>query len=235
MSTPAPSSDPTPGQPAPADSGQPHAPDPVLRRRVIGAVWAAFLGLAVAALWLERYQLAGVAALSAVLSAAPVVFAARFRIVLPLPMVLALAVFLAASLVAGEAFGAYEKLWWWDLALHGASATGFAMAGMLFVLMLFEGDRFAAPPWALTAIAICLAIAAGTVWELFEFAMDQTFGLSMQKSGLPDTMGDLAVNALGATLGGAFGALYLAGQKHSLGARVIAQFMRLNPRHFRRR
>ncbi len=207
----------------------------VLRRRVIGGIWACFGLLALAALVLGRGQLAVVAGLAAFLSAAPVLFAARLRIVLPLPFVLSLAVFLAASLIAGEAFGAYERVWWWDLALHGASAVGMGMAGVLYVLMLFEGDRYAAPPWALTAIAVCLAVTAGTLWELFEYAMDQALGLSMQKSGLPDTMGDLAVNVAGAVIGGASGALYLVSRRMGPAARLIAQFVRLNASRFHRR
>lgn len=216
-------------------SDRPGSLRPVLRRRVIGIVWAAFALLAVVALVVGRGELASVAALAAMLSVAPILFAAQLRFVLPLPFVLAIAGFLAASLIAGEAFDAYERFWWWDLALHGTSAVGLGMAGVLYVLMLFEGDRYAAPAWAQAAIAVCLAIAAGTVWELFEFGMDQTFGLSMQKSGLPDTMGDLAVNVIGAVIGGASGALYLAGRRGGPPARLIAQFVRLNARYFRRR
>lgn len=216
------------------DPQEPGSLRPMLRRRVIGAIWSGFMLLGGTALVLGRGELAVVACLAAILSAVPVLFAARLRIVLPLPFVLALAAFLTASLIAGEAFDAYERLWWWDLVLHGTSATGMGMAGTLYVLMLFQGDRYAAPPWAQAGIAACLAIAAGTVWELFEFGMDQAFGLSMQKSGLPDTMGDLAVNALGALIGGASGALYLAGRGRGLGARLIAQFVRLNGRHFGR-
>ncbi|MGH7573673.1 MAG: hypothetical protein ACREM1_00880, partial [Longimicrobiales bacterium] len=36
------------------------------------------------------------------------------------------------------------------------------------------------------------------LWEIFEFGMDQVFGLNMQKSGLVDTMWDLIVNVIGA-------------------------------------
>ena len=43
----------------------------------------------------------------------------------------------------------------------------------------------------------------GAVWEIFEYGMDQTFGLNMQKSGLDDTMAfSLATNRDG-TLGAA--------------------------------
>ena len=34
----------------------------------------------------------------------------------------------------------------------------------------------------------------GVIWEIFEFTMDHVFDLTMQKSGLPDTMTDLIVD-----------------------------------------
>lgn len=40
-------------------------------------------------------------------------------------------------------------------------------------------------------------MAIGGIWEIFEFAMDQVFGMNMQKSGLIDPMWDLIVDALG--------------------------------------
>lgn len=100
----------------------------------------------------------------------------------------------------GEAFDFYEKVWWWDIALHGSSSIGFGLIGFVFVLMMFEGDRFAAPPWAMCLMAFGLAVTVGTSWEIFEFTADRWFGLNMQKSGLEDTMGDLIVNVFGACL-----------------------------------
>lgn len=219
-------------------AGNPDQPGrlrPRLRRRVIGLVWATFACLALTAAFLDRPTLAGVAVLSLILSIVPVVLAARLHIILPLPFVVALAIFLAASLLLGEAFDMYERVWWWDLALHGVAATGLGMAGFLFVLMLFEGDRFAAPVWALTLIAVCVAVTLGVMWELFEFAMDQMFGLSMQKSGLADTMGDLVADLAGSILGGLIGALYLTGTRAGFATALLGQFVRINARLFRRR
>ncbi|WP_298435119.1 hypothetical protein [uncultured Jannaschia sp.] len=219
-------------------TGQPDQPGalrPRLRRRVIAGVWTVFAGLALAAAALGQPTLSAVAMLSLLLSIAPVLLARRFRIILPLPFVLALAGFLAASLLLGEAFDMYERVWWWDIALHGAAAVGLGMAGFLFVLMLFEGDRFAAPVWALTAIAACIAVTLGVLWELFEFGMDRTFGLSMQKSGLRDTMGDLVADLVGSLIGALTGALYLTGRKLGMATALMGQFVRINRRHFRGR
>ncbi|SFI28877.1 hypothetical protein SAMN04488095_0397 [Jannaschia pohangensis] len=215
-------------------AGQPDQPGR-LRRKVIIGVCVAFVVLAVCALVFDRPILAAVSVLSLILTLAPLILAARLRIVLPLPFVLALATFLAASLLLGEAFDLYERVWWWDIALHTVAATGLGMAGFLFVLMLFEGDRFAAPIWALTLIAACVAITLGVLWELFEFTMDSVFGLRMQKSGLADTMGDLWADLVGATLGALTGAVYLTGRKLGFATTLMSQFVRINGRFFRKR
>jgi len=134
----------------------------------------------------------------------------------------------------GEAFDFYERVWWWDIALHGSSAIGFGLIGFLFVFMLFAGDRFAAPPIAMAFIAFCTAITVGTMWEVFEYLMDLWFGLNMQKSGLDDTMSDLMIDAVGAAIGAAAGYIYLIGQDAGLLTNLIKQFITLNQRLYRK-
>ncbi|WP_235047686.1 aldehyde dehydrogenase family protein, partial [Limimaricola cinnabarinus] len=45
------------------------------------------------------------------------------------------------------------------------------------------------------------AALVGAAWEMFEFGIDALFGTNAQRSGLPDTMGDIATNIAGATYG----------------------------------
>ena len=151
-----------------------------------------------------------------------------------MPFLLATTLFVFASIFLGEAFDFYERLWWWDLALHGASAMGFGLLGFLFVFMLFEGDRFAAPPSAIAFIAFCVAVTVGASWEVFEFLMDLSFGLTMQKSGLMDTMGDLMLNACGAAIASLSGYVYLRHDKGGILGHGIAQFIALNRRLYQK-
>ncbi len=139
----------------------------------------------------------------------PALVASRVDLRLPPSFLAAIALFVLATLYLGELHDFYNRLWWWDLALHGSSAMGFGILGFLLILMLFEGDRYAAPPWALGALSFCMAMTVGTLWEVFEFFMDTAFGFNMQKSGLPDTMGDFIVNTLGAALAALAGVIYL--------------------------
>ncbi len=194
------------------------------------AIWGLLAVTFLASLALGRWSLAFVALATFVLSLAPAVLASRLHIRLPIAFLAATSLFVFASIFMGEAFDFYERFWWWDLALHASSAVGFGLIGFLFVFMLFEGDRFAAPPSAMAFIAFCLAITVGAMWEVFEYLMDQSFGLNMQKSGLDDTMGDIMVDAAGASVAALSGFFYLRGQNSGILGRAIAQFIALNRR-----
>ena len=157
---------------------------------------------------------------------------------MPRPFLLATTLFIVCSIFLGEAFDFYEQLAWWDVALHGFSAVGFGMMGFLFVFMLFEGDKFAAPPSALAYISFCVGMTVGGTWEIFEFAMDQLFGMNMQKSGLVDTMWDLIVDAIGSFVASLGGYFYLKGWRTGPFGGAVNAFVARNGelyRRFRRR
>ncbi|MDJ0640563.1 MAG: hypothetical protein QNJ20_17195 [Paracoccaceae bacterium] len=197
-------------------------------------VWTALLVSAFTALLLGRFSLAFVSLATLALSLLPLVLARRLSLHLPMPFLLATTIFIFASIVLGEAFDFYNRFWWWDLALHGSAAIGFGLIGFLFVFMLFEGDHFAAPPSALAFISFCVAMTIGALWEVYEFGMDQFFGLNMQKSGLDDTMGDLILNALGGIAASVVGYLYVRYRSGGILGRGLEQFINLNKRYYRK-
>ena len=198
------------------------------------AIWLALAGVVLAALAQLRLELAFVALATLMLSLAPVVVARWADIHVPPSFIAAVVIFVGATLLLGEVFDFYERFWWWDIAMHGTSAVGFGLIGFVLVFMMSQGDRFAAPPIAVAFFAFCFAIFIGTAWEIFEFAMDRLFGLNMQKTGLMDTLGDLIVNMAGALVGAATGFAYLKGQGRGGLAALIDEFVRTNPRLFRR-
>ena len=202
---------------------------------VVYLIWAVLVLELGVSLFNGRYSLAFIALTTLSLSLAPVIFADRFHIRLPVGFFAGVVLFIFGMVYLGEAFDFYEKFWWWDILLHGGSAMGFGLIGFIFVFMLFEGDRYAAPHWALAFMAFCIAISIGVVWEVFEFAMDQMFGLNMQKSGLMDTMWDLIVDIIGAAIGAAAGFGYLKGRRHRGLPGMIGEFVAKNRRLFRRK
>ena len=197
-------------------------------------IWAALLIAGLIALGSTRWSLAFVSFATLGLSLLPPLLAARWSLTLPLPFLVATTLFFFATIFLGEAFDFYERLWWWDLALHGSSAVGFGLTGFLLVFMLFEGDRFAAPPSAIAAITFCVAMTIGATWEIFEYTMDASFGLNMQKSGLDDTMGDLIVNGIGSLTASLTGYIYLTRDSEGWIGRRLSQFIKINRKFYQK-
>lgn len=202
---------------------------------VVRVIWAVLAVDFVAALAEARWSLAFVSVATFALSLAPVVVQRRLGLRLPVRFLGWIAVFVFCTIFLGEAYDFYDRFWWWDVILHGGSALGFGLIGFLFVFTLFEGDRYAAPAGALAFMSFCFALSIGALWEIFEFAMDQAFGLNMQKSGLMDTMWDLIVDTAGAAIGAMAGYFYLRGR--DLGGLTLAlrEFVAANRRLFRKR
>lgn len=194
-------------------------------------IWCVLLAAAILAVIEQRWTQVFVSVVSIILILLPGIFSERFNVHLPLSFLAAISLFVFGTLFLGEVFDFYERFWWWDILLHGLSAVAFGLIGFLFVFYLFQGDTYAAPPWALGLIAFCFAMAIGAIWEIFEFSMDQLFGMNMQKSGLVDTMGDLIVDAVGAAFGAFSGFLWLKGQGVGLSG-MIDEFVALNKTGF---
>lgn len=201
---------------------------------VLLVIWAILLVSMLGALFVGRWSMAFVSFATLGLSLLPPILASRFSLTLPMPFLLATTLFVIGSIFLGEAFDFYERLWWWDLFLHGFSAVGFGLIGFLFVLMLFEGDRFAAPPSAVAFITFCLAVTVGATWEIFEYGMDSLFGLNMQKSGLDDTMGDLMIDAAGSLSASVIGYLYLKRDSAGPLGEALRQFIAINRRLYQK-
>jgi hypothetical protein len=133
----------------------------------------------------------------------------RTNIRVPAPFLTATILFVYASLFLGEVGDFYERFWWWDVLLHAGSAIGFGLIGAVTLILLFRQGKVQASPILVSVFVFSFALAVGAVWEIFEFGMDQLFGLSMQKSGLVDTMADLIVDSIGGLLAAAASYAYL--------------------------
>ncbi|WP_235924181.1 hypothetical protein [Pseudoroseicyclus tamaricis] len=118
-------------------------------------------------------------------------------------------VFSLCAFVLGEHAGAYTTLGWWDIVLHLLASAVLALVGLALVLLNTEG----APPrtglWIGAVLGVGFAALVGGAWELLEFSIDAIFGTNAQRSGLPDTMGDVLTNLAGATYGAVAGRLVL--------------------------
>lgn len=149
---------------------------------------------------------------------------------LPVEFELIVMLFLFATLFLGEAGKFYHLFWWWDILLHTFSAFIFGCIGFMILFVLNQGDKVKAKPMWIAIFSLSFALGMGVIWEIFEFSMDQIFGLTMQNSGLMDTMTDLIVDFLGALIASFLGFLYLKYDKMSFVSNFTHSFIKYNPR-----
>jgi len=182
---------------------------------------AALMAGAVYAMILRDYFMIFSAFVAVIGSMIPALLYRQWRIVLPIELDLVLTGFIAVHFILGELGAFYSKYWWFDLLLHDFSGFVIGIVGFVWSYMLFYTSKIRAQPWFILFFTISLAMAAGAVWEIFEFSMDQIFGFNMQKSGLKDTMEDLIVCMVGSVFAGIIGYIYLRITKDGFIRRLI--------------
>lgn len=193
---------------------------------VIGAV-ALFLG--------GQYQAAMETLIILCITFMPYLLHSRFHVKIPYEFESLAILFVCMSLFLGEVMDFYDRYWWWDVMLHTQSGFLLGITGFLLVYVLNENENinFHLSPGFMAFFACMFAIGIGALWEIFEYTMDQTFGLNMQKSGLHDTMWDLIVDSLGAATIAILGFKFLKSNKSdSFLERWIYHFVDANPRMF---
>lgn len=171
---------------------------------------------------------------------APVVLRDRLPIRIPAELQLLALMFTFAALFLGEIRSYYERIWWWDIALHATSGLLLGILGFLLVYVLNESRNIAVHlrPSFVALFAFLFAVTVGVLWEIFEFAMDSLLGARMQKpmlgdrSGLTDTMSDLVVDVLAALAISGFGWWYMHRGAKSFIEIWIRKFIARNPHLF---
>ena len=168
----------------------------------------------------------------------PEVLGNRFKVKIPHEFESLAVVFVYLSLFLGEVQGYYVRFWWWDLVLHTGAGFLLGILGFLLVYVLNEKEdvELDLHPKFIAFFAFLFDMGMGALWEIFEFGMDQIFGLNMQKSGLVDTMWDLIVNAIGAFTISVIGWGFLKNKtRYSFLELWIDSFIEKNPHMFRAR
>ena len=165
----------------------------------------------------------------------PILLGKRFQVRIPHEFETLAVVFLYMSLFLGEVHGYYVRYWWWDTVLHVGSGFLLGLLGFLLVYVLNEKKDIDLQlhPGFVALFAFMFAMGIGALWEIFEYGMDQIFGMNMQKSGLHDTMWDLIVDALGALVISTLGWGYMKSEgSDSFLERWIDSFVEKNPHLF---
>lgn len=172
----------------------------------------------------------------------PMLFRRKMEMEIPAEFHFTAVIFIFASFYLGEVQDFYQRLWWWDIALHTTAGLLMGILGFLLVYVLNESKRVELNMTSgfIAFFAFTFALAIGSVWEVFEFSMDQIFGTNMQKkmlgdpSGLTDTMWDIIVNAVGAFIISFAGYFYLKHKRSFFVKDWIRKFIERNPKMFRK-
>ena len=174
--------------------------------RVTKALWIA---LAVASVWAYVAGRAGevwIAGSAFGLALLPAAFEGLTQIRLQRGFVFACGLYAVLTVMLGELADLYQRVAWWDVAMHAASGAVLALMGLVIALTLLGRSRAAVGPSLPLAFALCFAAGIAGVWEMFEFVLDERFGFRTQNESLHDTMHDIIVGcsaALVATLAAA--------------------------------
>jgi hypothetical protein len=183
-----------------------------------------------------RYQAAIEVAIILCITFLPLLLGQRFQVKIPHEFESLAVVFVYMSLFLGEVQGYYARFWWWDIVLHTGSGFLLGILGFLLVYVPNEKEDIELDlhPKFIAFFAFIFAMGMGSVWEIFEFSMDQLFGMNMQKSGLVDTMWDLIVYGVGALIISILGWGFLrTRERDSFLEKWIDSFIDKNPHLFK--
>ena len=155
-----------------------------------------------------------------------------YGIKIPADLAVMTILFIYGTLFFGEVRGFYARFWWWGTFLNMVSAIALGLVGLTILYALYKDKKIRVSPGVVAIFAFSFAVAIGSLWEVFEFAIDQLFGFSLQGPSLKGTMEDLMANVIGAFLVSLGGYFYIKHGKINIIGRMIDKFVEKNPRLF---
>jgi len=147
--------------------------------------------------------------LGLIVMALPSVIERKWSIAIPNYMYILYFVFLFCAIYLGEVQNFYYRISNWDSILHAFSGGMLGALGFSLVSILNDARhvKMQLSPAFIAFFAFCFALAAGAVWEIYEYTLDGIMGLNMQKyatessvsligrEALTDTMTDILMDA----------------------------------------
>jgi len=145
----------------------------------------------------------------------PTLLREKFNVHMPRRIDASVAIFVFLSVFLGSVADFYEKFPWWDGALHFKSGLLLGILGFLVVysMNMSRPGKISMSPGFIAFFSVCFSLAVSVFWEIYEYVMDTWFGYTMQETGLPDTMGDLIINAVGAIIIGVVSYFWMKKEK----------------------
>lgn len=203
-----------------------------LQYTLLGFIRITLVVAIITGLYNREWMVLFVSSMALLLTFLPRLFESKYNIDLPIELEIFAVIFIYSAMFLGEVHGYYTRFWWWDVVLHIGSAIALGFVGFTILYVLHKNQRIRASPRAVALFSFFFAVGTGAIWEIFEFSMDQFFGLNMQKSGLMDTMWDLIIDAGGALVASFAGYFYLKRKSFRFLDKIMENFVKNNPELF---
>lgn len=147
----------------------------------------------------QNYESGFLCILTLLLLILPSLIQVTLRVEFPIVLEIILLLFVFAAEILGEIHEFYIIFPFWDTVLH--TLNGFLMAAIGFSIadLLNKSDKllFSLSPVFTVIVAFCFSNTIGTLWEVFEFSMDQLFTLDMQKDTIINQISSVALDPQG--------------------------------------
>lgn len=129
----------------------------------------------------------------------PFVLTKKFKIEFPSLMEIIILLFIFSAEILGEIQNFYGLFPHWDTILH--TINGFVCAGIGFSLIELLNNnstiKVNLSPFYLSLVAFCFSMTIGVLWEFFEYGIDKTFSMDMQKDRIVETVSSVTLNEEG--------------------------------------
>ncbi len=152
------------------------------------------------ALSIQNFEMAFAGGLMLLVSLTPIYLKAAHDVYIPAVFMYAAVVFIFSSVFLGQFGGLYDRWHWFDAFLHFISALAFGLAGFLLLFVFYVHNKLKLPKALILFFAFFFCLGVGALWEVVEYGIDYALGTNMQVNSLDDTMIDMILNGLGATV-----------------------------------
>lgn len=144
----------------------------------------------------KNYENVFLCLLTLLLMIIPSFIQAEFKIELPSTLEIILLLFIFSAEILGEIQAFYIHFPFWDTILHTLNGFLCAAIGFSLVAIMNNNERlsFQLSPLFMSVVAFCFSMTIGSLWELFEFAMDSLFQFDMQKDTIIHTINSVALD-----------------------------------------
>ncbi len=163
----------------------------------------------------------------------PSVLEKKYSIKIPAEFEIMIILFIYGTLFFGEVRGFYARFWWWDVLLNLGASIALGLLGLAILYSLYKDKKLNASPLMIAIFTFTFAFALGSLWEIFEFAVDRLFDFNFQNADLVDTMKDIISNAAGSLIVAIAGYNYVKYGKINVISTLVTAFIEKNPLFFK--